>query len=66
MYTTGCRHDDMDHAFFLDANTDVGKTMLSVLLEAKASGSNVTAFGTGRCWGVDGYLVEILDFARAY
>jgi hypothetical protein len=65
-YLPRCRHDDMDHALFLDANTDVGKTMLSVLLEAKASGFDVTASGTGRCWPVDGTLVEILDVARVY
>ena len=48
-FGTGCRGADMDHAFTIDANTDVGKTMLSVLMEAKAVGLNVVAFGTGRC-----------------
>lgn len=64
LFTTGCRHDDMSHAFGFDAKTDVGKMFLSVLLEAKASGLRVTAFGTGRCMGVEGSLVEILQFAR--
>jgi hypothetical protein len=64
MFTTGCRHDEMNHAFGFDANTDVGKIFLSVLLEAKASGLRVTAYGTGRCMGVEGSLVEVLQFAR--
>jgi hypothetical protein len=64
LFTTGCRQDDMDHAFSFDANTDVGKTILSVMLEAKASGLLVTAYGTGRCMSVEGSAVEILQFAR--
>ena len=64
IFTTGCRHEEMSHAFGFDANTDVGKMFLSVLLEAKASGLYVTAYGTGRCMGVEGSLVEVLQFAR--
>jgi hypothetical protein len=66
LFTTGCRDDDMDHAFYLDANTDVGKIMLTVLLQAKASDLDVVAFGTGRCIAVEGSVVEILQFARVY
>lgn len=54
----------MNRAFGFDANTDVGKTFLSVLLDAKTSGLLVTAYGTGRCMGVEGSLVEVLQFAR--
>jgi hypothetical protein len=64
IFTTGCRHDEMGRALGFDANTDVGKMFLSALLEAKASGLVVTAFGTGRCMLIEGSLVEVLQFAR--
>jgi hypothetical protein len=60
-----CRQVDMDHALAFDANTDAGKNILAVLLEAKASGLRVTSFGTGRCMVVNEQTVEMLHFVRA-
>jgi len=61
--TGACRDADMDHALAFDAKTDAGKSILAVLLEARADGL-VVAYGTGRCMVINGDLVEMLHFAR--
>lgn len=61
--TGACRDAEMDHALAFDSKTDAGKSILAVLLEAKASG-RVVAYGTGRCMLINGDTVEMLHFAR--
>jgi hypothetical protein len=59
-----CRQYDMGYALAFDANTNAGKNILAVLLEAEASGLLVTSFGTGRCMVIYEKTVEMLHFVR--
>ena len=64
IYATGaCRDSDMDHALVFDSKTDSGKSILAVLLDARAS-DYVIAFGTGRCMVINGDTIETLHYAR--
>ena len=53
-----CVHSAYTRALGIDASTEGGKAVLSMALAAKATGSRVTAHGTGGCGVYGGNNVE--------
>lgn len=59
-----CVHSAYKNALGVDAGTDGGKAVLSMVLAAKASGSLVTAYGLGVCGVYGGNTIETWNYGH--